>query len=418
LISALFLAVALLTQTGEPPTEWIDPDTGHRVVRLSTQPGSASLYFNYNGYTSDGSRLLFSTPDGISAVDLRTHRITPVVHDKVRFLFVGRRTNLVYYSRPDRDTGTAPVGSGTIYAADVDTGKSKEIARIDRGSIGAINADETLFAGASAQRDVAPTSGDKPRVGPDGKPLTYADSKEMGLDERLEAHIPMELFTVNLRTGERKVILRSTDWLNHVQFSPTDPGLILFCHEGPWHKVDRIWTIRTDGSGLTKIHRRTLNMEIAGHEFFSPDGRTIWYDLQTPRGEDFWLAGFEIATGARTWYHLARDEWSVHFNIAPDGRSFIGDGGDAEMVAHAKDGKWLYLFLPEAIPNAAGIAAADQSELIHPGVLHSQRLVNMAAHQYKLEPNATFTPDGRWVVFRSNMHGASQVYAVEVAKAR
>jgi oligogalacturonide lyase len=88
------------------------------------------------------------------------------------------------------------------------------------------------------------------------------------------------------------------------------------------------------------------------------------------------------------------------------------------MVAHAKDGKWLYLFLPEAIPNAAGIAAPDQSELIHPGVLHAERLVNMAAHRYKLEPNATFTPDGKWVVFRSNMHGASQVYAVEVAKAR
>ena len=227
----------------------------------------------------------------------------------------------------------------------------------------------------------------------------------------------MELFTVNLRTGERKVILRSTDWLNHVQFSPTDPGLILFCHEGPWHKVDRIWTIRADGTGLTKIHKRTMNMEIAGHEFFSPDGRTIWYDLQTPRGEDFWLAGYEIATGTRTWYHLARDEWSVHFNIAPDGRSFIGDGGDPDMVAHAKDGKWLYLFAPETIPNAAGIAAPDQSELIHPGVLHSQRLVNMAAHQYELEPNATFTPDGKWVVFRSNMHGASQVYAVEVARA-
>jgi oligogalacturonide lyase len=39
----------------------------------------------------------------------------------------------------------------------------------------------------------------------------------------------------------------ATDWLNHVQFSPTDPTLMMFCHEGPWHKVDRIWTIRTDG---------------------------------------------------------------------------------------------------------------------------------------------------------------------------
>src|SRR5256885_6457748 len=33
-------------------------------------------------------------------------------------------------------------------------------------------------------------------------------------------------------------------------------SLLLFCHEGPWHKVDRIWTIRTDGSGLRKIHTR------------------------------------------------------------------------------------------------------------------------------------------------------------------
>src|SRR5689334_5625716 len=38
----------------EPPTEWIDADTGHRVVRLSKEPGSASLYFHQNAYTPDG----------------------------------------------------------------------------------------------------------------------------------------------------------------------------------------------------------------------------------------------------------------------------------------------------------------------------------------------------------------------------
>ena len=39
-----------------------------------------------------------------------------------------------------------------------------------------------------------------------------------------------------------------------------------------------------------------MNMEIAGHEFFSSDGAIIWYDLQTPRGQDFWLAGYRPAT--------------------------------------------------------------------------------------------------------------------------
>ncbi len=83
----------------------------------------------------------------------------------------------------------------------------------------------------------------------------------------------------------------------------------MFCHEGAWHEVDRIWTIRADGSGLTKIHTRTMNMEIAGHEFFSADDSSIWYDLQTPRGLDFWLASYRIATGKRAWYHLQQNEW-------------------------------------------------------------------------------------------------------------
>lgn len=398
--AGLAVAIAASALAADPGSaEWIDPDTGHRVVRLSVEPGSSSLYFNYNGYTADGTHLVFSTPHGISAVNLRTRQITPVVAGDVKLLFVGRRTSLVYYARRDNEPGTAPLGSGVIYSVSLTGGKPKEVARVGRGNIAAVNADETLLAGTSTEGDV---------------PVTPAG--EVGLNQRLEAHIPMELFTIELQTGVRRTLLHSTDWLNHVQFSPTDPNLILFCHEGPWHKVDRIWTIHTDGSGLTKIHARMMSMEIAGHEFFSADGRTIWYDLQTPRGEDFWLAGYEIATGKRTWYHLQRDEWSVHYNISPDGKLFSGDGGDPEMVAHAKDGKWLYLFRPEPIVNSAGIQAADDSQLVHPGVLHAERLVNLSRHRYKLEPNASFTPDGRWIVFRSNLSGVTQVYAVEVAR--
>src|SRR5207248_8624523 len=123
-----------------------------------------------------------------------------------------------------------------------------------------------------------------------------------------------------------------------------------------------------------------MNMEIAGHEFFSADGKMIWYDLQTPRGQDFWLAGYEIASGRRIWYHLRRDEWSVHFNVSPDGSLFAGDGGDSEMVAHAKDGKWIYLFHPELIANLAGLAPEQEQHLIRSGVLRSERLVDMSRH--------------------------------------
>jgi oligogalacturonide lyase len=287
-----------------------------------------------------------------------------------------------------------------------------------------VNADETLLLGSytegGAQGSGQPPDrpqGQTQQMGPDGKPLTFAEQKEVRLNNRLEQRLPMVMFTIDTRTAEMKIVRRATDWLNHLQFSPVDPTLIMFCHEGPWHKIDRIWTIRTDGTGLTKIHTRTMNMEIAGHEFWSPDGREIWYDLQTPRGEDFWLASYEIATGQRTWYHLQRDEWSVHFNISPDGKFFAGDGGDDEMVAHAKDGKWIYLFRPEGIPDVAGIKAPNSKDLIRPGVLRSERLVNMAKHNYQLEPNVTVTPDQKWIVFRSNMLGPTHVFAVEISKA-
>jgi oligogalacturonide lyase len=41
----------------------------------------------------------------------------------------------------------------------------------------------------------------------------------------------------------------------------------------------------------------------------------------------------------------------------------------------------------------------------------------MSKHQYHLESNVSFTPDQKWVVFRSNMFGATYAFAVEVEKA-
>ncbi len=128
------------------------------------------------------------------------------------------------------------------------------------------------------------------------------------------------------------------------------------------------------------------------------------------------MAGYNVETGARTWYHLQRNEWGVHFNVSPDGTLFSSDGGDDKMVAHAPDGKWLYLFHPEInIDKSAD--TINTTNLIRAGAFHSERLVNMAQHDYALEPNAMFSPDMKWLIFRSNMSGANQAYAVELQRA-
>jgi oligogalacturonide lyase len=403
LLCAVF-ATALWAQPGssaEPPKTWIDPDTGHRVVRLTDEPGSASLYFYQNAYTADGKKMVYTTPAGISVLNLETHAAKPVAAGRVRVIVTGRKTQNVYYSKGD-----------AVFSTDVDTGATREIAKLPpRGSVATVNADETLLAGAYTERDapaVNVTQPDQPQQ------LDQAPNKGQMMEQRLAARIPMGLFVIDVKTGAVRTIHKSTDWLNHLQFSPTDPTLLMFCHEGPWHKVDRLWTIRTDSGAITKIHTRTMAMEIWGHEFWSQDGKTIWYDLQTPRGEVFWLAGYNVQSGERTWYHLERNEWSVHFNANKDGTLFAGDGGDPGQVARATDGQWIYLFRPESIPNR-GIAGKD---FVNPGVLRAERLVNMSRHRYGLEPNVSFTPDQKWVVFRSNMFGPTYTFAVEVARPR
>ncbi len=414
----LFSAVALrLSAQSNPPNQWIDPDTGHRVVQLSTEPGSESLYFNLNPFTPDGKKMVITTPDGISMIDLQTRAVEQIVPGRVFIIQVGRKTGQIYYIKVVRADGQT---NRIVYATDPVTKVTREIFKLSQGvSVSAVNADETLLAGTITYRTNwtnAYFDGGPNRLTEIQTADQQRDSKGQMMVERLAAHYPMELFTYNIATGKMKKFNRCTDWLNHLLFSPTDPTLLMFCHEGPWHQVNRIWTIRTDGSHLTLIHKRTMAMEIAGHEFWSSDGKTIWYDLQTPRGEDFWVAGYNVATGARTQYHLQRNEWSVHFNVSPDGTLFCGDGGDNQMVAHAPDGKWLYLFTPELLADESG-PNIDSSKLIKPGVFHSEKLVNMSKHDYALEPNLMFSPDMKWLIFRSNMSGVNQVYAVELARA-
>jgi len=399
--AAVFCAALPLHAQTEPPKTWIDPDTGHRIVRLTNEPGSASLYFNQNGYTADGKSMVYTTPEGISVLNLATHAAKQVVKGRVRIIVTGRKTQSVYYLK-----------GGAVFSTDVDTGATREIAKLpERGSIATVNADETLLAGTYTEGNGQEYDANRP---PAPQQLDQPRNKGQMMEQRLAAHLPMGLFIVDVKTGEVKTIHKSTDWLNHLEFSPTDPTLLMFCHEGPWHKVDRIWTIRTDGPNITKVHNRTMAMEIFGHEFWSADGKVIWYDLQTPRGEVFWLAGYNVETGERTWYHLQRNEWSIHFNVTRDGKLFCGDGGDEGQVAHAPDGKWIYLFRPQPVPNRG----VEDNSLVNPGVFRAERLVNMSKHQYHLEPNVSFTPDQKWVVFRSNMFGATYAFAVEVAKAQ
>ncbi len=408
------------------PREWVDADTGHRVIRLSEVSGSRTLYFHDNAYTPEGDKLIFSTPEGVAVVDIRRLGVEvpkAEILTKGGGAMMARRSREVYVNRGGggrggsggttraaggqdgaaategaaTEPGGGAVAEGTtegtvgattgpgrrrgkamIYAVNVDTKAERFLPNAVSTTI---NCDETMgFVVARGAidpsgRTPAPTS--RPyvpqleRMFP-GKKLgeltvdqQYAVQKEDRLAKNTLMPSPAAYTFIDLKSGERKTCGYQYGNLDHQQWSPTDPGLLLYAHEGTWHEVDRTWTIRSDGSGMRLMHKRTMDMEINGHEWWSFDGKMVWYDLQTPRSQDFWIGGVNVETGKETRYHIERDWWGVHFNSSRDNTMFADDGGDPTQVAFSRDGMWINLFRVQG-----------------DGTVTREKLVNMSKHNY------------------------------------
>ncbi|MFO7656015.1 MAG: oligogalacturonate lyase family protein [Bacteroidales bacterium] len=381
------------------PVSWLDKDTGHEIIRLTdTLSSNRSFYFHNNpfipGKKGEGDLMIYYGSNQILqsdkwfrggevrqlfSINLKTKEVKQITKNTEPIFgeIVGKKCREVFYQKRD-----------TVFATNVDNLETRTVYIFPgtiRGSISTLNADETLLAGTFAETGKDSILSNNPR-------------KSDFFNLIFEARLLHSLFTINIETGKMEVMHSDTAWLNHVQFSPVNPAHLMFCHEGPWHKLNRIWLIDIIEKQPLLMHTRTMDMEIAGHEFFSRDGKTIWFDLQMPKGKTFFLAGVDIESGNEKRYLLERDEWSIHFNISPDQKLFAGDGGDHSQVAKAKNGQWIYLFYPEG------------------DSLISEKLVNMKHHDYDLEPNVHFTPDGKWIVFRANFEGKSQIYGVKIKK--
>ncbi|HZG25924.1 MAG TPA: oligogalacturonate lyase family protein, partial [Chitinophagaceae bacterium] len=279
-----------LLQTGgkKMPDEWIDQDTRHKVVRLSRKEGrNASFYFHNNPFI--GNRMVFYSTDQrgkqIYTVDLGTYKIEQVTNQSSPMTgeIVGPKTQNVYYQVKD-----------SVFSTNIDTKETKLLFVFPadyQGSISTINAGETLFAGAKASEEQKEIARKYPE-------------KSQFFNRIFDAKLPNDLFTIDIKNKVLKKIHTENTWLGHVQFSPADPELLMFCHEGPWHKVDRIWTYNVDTKEVKPMHKRTMDMEIAGHEWFAPDGKTIWFDLQTPRSVKFFVAGTDVSTLKQKRYEL------------------------------------------------------------------------------------------------------------------
>src|SRR5580704_15087446 len=117
---AIFANVCLVA-AADIPRDWVDPDTGHRIIRLSDVDGSRTLYFHDNSYTPDGDKLIFNTPKGVAVLDISQLGAAP---PQMKIIAQGtnaimaRRTREVYVRQP---AAAGEIG-GLVYAVNIDTG--------------------------------------------------------------------------------------------------------------------------------------------------------------------------------------------------------------------------------------------------------------------------------------------------------
>jgi hypothetical protein len=178
---------ACVLAADEIPTDWIDPDTGHRIIRLSVENGSRTLYFHDNSYTPEGDKLIFNTPGGVAVVDITHLGDEPPKMEIVtqgNGAIMARRSREVYVSRGGRGgsttqpeaqpaiaAATQPAGGrrgfgggfggrggGPVYAVNVDT---KESRLISNAPSTIINCDETF--GFIVDRGAVDPTGNTPR---------------------------------------------------------------------------------------------------------------------------------------------------------------------------------------------------------------------------------------------------------------
>ena len=408
-----WLVLFFLESTAQPvletggqkmPAEWIDKDTHHKIVRLSAglDGNSLSFYFHNNPFI-DNEMIFYnnSKQKAADVTDMKKEE-TPAtnVNNKQIFsinLTTKKTTQLTFHDAPmsgevvsDNKQTVFYQVKDSVFSLDFKTKKERLVFVFPadfKSNITTVNADATLLAGSRA------TDAEK-------EILKNNPNKSSFFNLIYDAHLPKTLFTIDVKTGRLNKIFTDSAWLNHVQFSSTDPALLSFCHEGPWHKVNRIWHINVNTKKVTQVHHRTMDMEIWGHEWFGKSGNTMWFDLQQPKGQTFFVAGYDVATGKEIKYSLPRNDWSVHYNSNSSETLFAGDGGDPGAVAKAPNGQWINLFTPNG----------DKFD--------TEKLVNMKHHQYKLEPNVHFSPDDKWIIFRANFEGESNVYAVEIKASR
>ena len=203
---------------------------------------------------------------------------------------------------------------------------------------------------------------------------------------------PVEVPTC-ISTPSGNPVLETRAHINHIQASPTDPDLIEYCWEGPW-RPQRMWVTNLPGDDGGPLGRQRPN-EARGHEFWFEDGSRVGYH------------GYKETTDGRvatigTVSSDGKEEWQLALDGKGCGHCAYHEGRDLWVTDRAPDWNGLAVIRIED-------QGADQTGVFERLCVHGSTWKSQGCH-----PHPQFSPDGRRVIWTSDVEGVSQVYMMEL----
>ena len=366
--------------TGPEGKTFQDHETGATIRQLTHHNAhSGHLYFTNSSHWDGGRRLLIRSgrynSHNVFSIELATGELTQLTD----FPSGGRRGGSVSFINPVRDEGYMLVGR-ELRALNLRTG-----------------AQRCLFTRPDGYRSASLS------VTADGKTVCHAICEDLsnrihmdlkhgyqGMAAHWEAKPNCRIFAIPTDGGEARLLREEDYWLGHVNTSPTLANMLIFCHEGPWDKVEqRIWTLAID-TGVVEPLRPQLPAERIGHEYWYADGERIGYHGSNIEGVE--IAGHIRFDGTgQAEYEVPYGSYHFH---SLDETLIVGDG----MPDRPNIVLWKLI---------DGVYEGPRKLLTHRSSFHSH-----SAHPH---PRMFVDTDGRTkVVFTADPRGYSNVFIAEI----
>ena len=257
-----------------------DPVTGTMLTFLTSSPvGDSKIYQTHNQWTSDGQWLIFRSGrvrGEAMAVNEKTGEMVQVTEGGYTgMLSIARYSMKLYFMRnPNRPAIIpTPPASGV---------SQPQRQRQEPTSLQIIEVDlEKLFADSKAGKMQSPdyyqkVMGTTPvEMQAGGDMALDADEKwvyfrvgrdeaarHMPADAKLEKNFgprnmgagPTGIAAMELATGKFKHVVSVPFQVGHIQSNGWVPGELLFCWETGGKSPQRMWTVKSDGSGLRPVY--------------------------------------------------------------------------------------------------------------------------------------------------------------------